>query len=122
MPLNILAIDDSLTIRTLVSQTLKNAGHNVEIAVDGNDGIRVFQEYETDIVVTDLNMPNLDGFGVIEKIRSGEKNNRVPIMILTTENSSDLKNRAREIGASGWITKPFNEDTLLSAIERVAGV
>lgn len=121
MSLNILAIDDSRTIRDLVTQALTTAGMQVETAVDGVDGVEVFGRGRYDVVITDLNMPRMNGFGVIEAIRGGEMNSQVPILVLTTENGADLKARARAIGATGWIVKPFDDSALVSVLRRVAG-
>lgn len=121
MSLNILAIDDSRTIRDLVTQALVGAGMQVETAVDGVDGVEVFGRGRFDVVITDLNMPRMNGFGVIEAIRGGGVNNQVPILVLTTENGADLKARARAIGATGWIVKPFDDSALVSVLRRVAG-
>lgn len=121
MSLNILAIDDSRTIRDLVTQALVGAGMKVETAVDGVDGVEVFGRGRFDVVITDLNMPRMNGFGVIEAIRGGGVNNQVPILVLTTENGADLKARARAIGATGWIVKPFDDSALVSVLRRVAG-
>jgi two-component system chemotaxis response regulator CheY len=121
MSLNILAIDDSRTIRDLVTQALVGAGMQVETAVDGVDGVEVFGRGRFDVVITDLNMPRMNGFGVIEAIRGGGVNNQVPILVLTTENGADLKARARAIGATGWIVKPFDDSVLVSVLRRVAG-
>jgi len=121
MTLNILAIDDSRTIRELLKQALGNAGFHVTTADDGVDGCETFERIETDVVITDINMPRMDGFGVIETIRAGSTNSRVPILVLTTESGDDLKARARSAGATGWIVKPFDDASLISALKRVAG-
>ena len=121
MPTKVLAIDDSRTIRHLLSVTLGDAGFEVMTAVDGVDGVEAFQDAEADVVITDINMPNMDGFGVINSIREGGVNNRVPILVLTTESGDDLKARARDAGATGWIVKPFDDVSLISALKRVTG-
>jgi len=122
MSLNILAIDDSRTIRELLKQALGAAGFSVTTADDGVDGCETFLKVPADVVITDINMPRMDGFGVIETIRGGETNSRVPILVLTTESGDDLKARARKAGATGWIVKPFDDSALISALKRVAGV
>lgn len=119
MTLKILSIDDSLTIRTILTQSLENSGLKVITAIDGEDGLKKFQQEVFDMVITDINMPNLDGFGVIKGIRSGDHNKTIPILVLTTESSKNLKERARELGATGWIVKPFSEDSLISVIKKV---
>jgi two-component system chemotaxis response regulator CheY len=121
MTTKVLAIDDSRTIRHLLSETLLEAGFDVVTAEDGVHGVEVFQDAAADVVITDINMPNMDGFGVISAIRKGDVNNRVPILVLTTESGDDLKNRARDAGATGWIVKPFDDLSLVSALKRVTG-
>ena len=119
MATTVLAIDDSATIRALVTHTLSNAGFDVTTAVDGMDGVEIFQSRRFDAVITDINMPNMDGFGVIEAIRQGEENRRVPILVLTTESGQRLKDRARDAGATGWIVKPFEDTGLVNVLKRV---
>lgn len=121
MSIKVLAIDDSRTIRHLLSMTLGDAGFEVTTADDGVEGVEAFQQADADVVITDINMPNMDGFGVINSIRQGEVNNRVPILVLTTESGADLKTRARDAGATGWIVKPFDDVSLISALKRVTG-
>ena len=121
MPIKVLAIDDSRTIRHLLSMTLGEAGFDVVTADDGVLGVEAFQNADADVVITDINMPNMDGFGVITSIRQGDVNNRVPILVLTTESGDDLKARARDAGATGWIVKPFDDVSLIAALKRVTG-
>ena len=120
MSLKILAIDDSRTMRNLLQATLCPAGFDVDLAEDGEDGLRVFDGTDPDVVITDINMPKLDGFGFIKAARQRKRDRVVPILVLSTESGDDLKARARASGASGWIVKPFDEDKLLWAIDRVA--
>lgn len=121
MTIKVLAIDDSRTIRHLLSVALGEAGFDVTTADDGVLGVEAFQGANADVVITDINMPNMDGFGVINSIRAGEVNNRVPILVLTTESGDDLKARARDAGATGWIVKPFDDVSLITALKRVTG-
>lgn len=121
MRTHILAIDDSRTIRTLLTIALEKAGFAVTTAVDGVDGVTKFQQAHADLVITDVNMPNKDGFGVIEDIRKGDINRAVPVLVLTTESGSALKERARKAGATGWIVKPFDDEALVSVIKRLTG-
>lgn len=118
---NILAIDDSRTIRALVSQTLEEAGFSVVTAEDGEEGVTTFKDDRFDAVITDINMPRLDGFGVIERIRAGDTNRKVPILVLTTESSVEFKHRARSLGATGWIVKPFDDQQLVDVLNLVTG-
>lgn len=121
MTTHILAIDDSRTIRNLLTMTLEKAGFAVTTAVDGVDGVQKFREEHADLVITDVNMPNKDGFGVITDIRAGDKNRAVPVLVLTTESGAALKERARKAGATGWIVKPFDDEALVSVIKRLTG-
>ncbi|MBF9035119.1 response regulator [Rhodobacterales bacterium HKCCE2091] len=119
---HVLAIDDSFTIREMVSQTLRQAGYEVTTANDGQHGVDTFADGAFDAVITDINMPRMDGFGVIESIRAGAGNTaRVPILVLTTESGPKLKDRARKAGATGWIVKPFDDEALVSVLDRVTG-
>ncbi|MBR2657969.1 MAG: response regulator [Loktanella sp.] len=122
MVTRILAIDDSRTIRTLLTQTLQNAGFEVSTAVDGVEGVQKFHDEHADLVITDVNMPNKDGFGVLADIRASSKNQAVPVLVLTTESGADLKDRALKAGATGWIVKPFEDDALVAVIRRLTGV
>lgn len=121
MTLTVLAIDDSRTIRTMVQRAMQEAGFACVLADDGVQGVARFNEEVPDVVITDINMPNLDGYGVIRAIRNGEVHRRVPILVLSTESSPELKARAREAGATGWIVKPFDDEALVSVVRRVAG-
>jgi len=122
MSLRILAVDDSLTMREMLRQTLTEAGFHVVLAEDGLDALRCLADAKPDLILTDLNMPNMDGFGLIDAVRNGDLHARVPILVLTTESAATLKDRARAAGATGWITKPFDEKSLVSTIRRVAAV
>lgn len=122
MTTHVLAIDDSRTIRTLLGVTLGDNGFKVTTAKDGVEGLESFNSAQPDVVITDINMPRLDGFGVIEGIRGGSINRSVPIIVLSTESSDDLKLRARKAGATGWIVKPFEEASLVAVLKRITGV
>ncbi|MBT8460429.1 MAG: response regulator [Litoreibacter sp.] len=121
MTLRVLAIDDSRTIRDLLRMSIEEAGFNYECAEDGIEGLEKFDECGPDVVITDINMPRMDGFGVIEGIRTTKENRLVPILVLTTESGDDLKSRARQAGATGWIVKPFDDVALVSVLKRVTG-
>lgn len=121
MSIMVLAIDDSRTIRSMVRQALAAAGFSCELAEDGVEGVRRFEELRPDVVITDINMPLMDGFGVIEAIRKDVANRRVPILVLTTETATEFKARARDAGATGWIGKPFDDQALIQVIRRVTG-
>ncbi len=121
MKKHVLAIDDSRTIRTLLMLALEKAGFTVTTAVDGLDGVEKFNHMQADLVITDVNMPNKDGFGVITDIRASTKNRAVPVLVLTTESGDALKAKAREAGATGWIVKPFDDAALVAVIKRLTG-
>lgn len=121
MTVKVLAIDDSRTIRSLMRKVMEDAGFSCVCAEDGLDGVNRFAEENPDIVITDINMPNMDGFGVINSIRTGTVNRMVPILVLTTESADHLKAKARDAGATGWIVKPFDDETIVSLVRRVTG-
>lgn len=122
MTLKVLAIDDSKTIRELLRSVMEDAGFDFESACDGVEGVERYAEVRPDVVITDINMPNMDGYGVIDAIRKGDIDNHVPILVLTTESGDKLKARARDAGATGWIVKPFDDASLVSVIRRVTGM
>ncbi|WP_323772167.1 response regulator [Antarctobacter sp.] len=121
MTTKVLAIDDSRTIRNLLRVSLEGAGFEFHSACDGQEGVDIFPDVDPDVVITDINMPKMDGFGVIDTLRSGPNRTNVPILVLTTESSDDLKSRARTAGATGWIVKPFDDASLVSVLRRLTG-
>lgn len=121
MTTKVLAIDDSRTIRNLLKVSLEGAGFEFHCACDGVEGVEMFPKVEPDVVITDINMPNMDGFGVIDTLRSGPEKTTVPIIVLTTESSDSLKSRARDSGATGWIVKPFDDESLVKVLQRLTG-
>ncbi len=122
MTIRILAIDDSPTMRGLVAAALEPVGFEIHLAADGIEGLERLEAVDPHLVITDVNMPRLDGFGVIEGVRSSGQHTSVPILVLTTERGSDLKDRARRAGATGWIVKPFDDSRLIETINRVLGL
>lgn len=121
MSLNILAVDDSRTMRDMIRLALTPAGFSVETADDGVHGIEVLDGMAPDAIITDINMPRMDGFGFIDAVRGREKHRTTPILVLTTEAAPELKARARDAGATGWIVKPFDPEKLIKALKMVAG-
>lgn len=119
MSIKILAIDDSRTIREMLRHTLTQGGFEVYVAEDGVDGIEKLPEVAPDVVITDINMPRMDGFGVIDAIRAATEYAGLPILVLTTESAQELKERARRSGATGWIVKPFDDAKLIGTIRRI---
>lgn len=116
----VLAVDDSLTIRELVNFVLSNAGFNVVLAEDGVEGLERLKSLAPDVIITDVNMPRLDGLSFIERARAETPARSTPILVLTTESEPAQKARAKAAGATGWIVKPFNPTQLIEAIQRVA--
>ncbi len=121
MNLTVLAVDDSRTMRDMIRLALVPAGFTVHVAEDGVDGIAVLDGLEPDAIITDINMPRMDGFGFIDAVRSQDCHRATPILVLTTESAPELKMRARNAGATGWIVKPFNPVKLIKALQMVAG-
>ena len=120
MTKTILTVDDSRTMRDMLLLTLSDAGYRVIQAEDGVHGLEVLAGETPDVIVTDINMPRLDGFGFIEKVRHDANHRAVPILVLTTESDAEKKDRARRAGATGWIVKPFDPTKLVAAVRRVA--
>ena len=116
----ILTIDDSKTIRDMLFLTLNEAGFEVLQAVDGQDGLDVLDKEQVDVVVTDINMPRMDGYEVIRQMRRNAAYKSTPILVLTTESEAAKRNIAREAGATGWMVKPFDPDRLIATINKVA--
>ncbi len=115
----ILTVDDSASMRALLHHALSSSGFDVAQADDGVAALEWLALNEVDLVITDINMPRLDGFGLIERLREGSRHRDRPILVLTTESSDEKKARARAAGATGWIVKPFDPEKLVAAVRRV---
>jgi two-component system chemotaxis response regulator CheY len=115
----ILTADDSASMRQMVSFTLKGAGYDVLEAVDGKDGLEKAKAKDVDMVITDLNMPHMDGIQMIREIRALPKYKFIPIILLTTESQDEKKMQGKAAGATGWIVKPFKPEQLLAVIKKV---
>lgn len=115
----IMTADDSASIREMVSFTLRQAGYGVIEAVDGQDALSKFNGNKVDMLIADLNMPNMDGINLIREVRKLPDHKFIPIIILTTESQEAKKNEGRQAGASGWIVKPFKPDQLLAVVTKV---
>jgi two-component system chemotaxis response regulator CheY len=120
MSKRILTIDDSKTMRDMLMLTLAEAGFDVLQAVDGQDGLDVLVNEQVDVVITDINMPRMDGYEVIRQLRRNPNHKTTPILVLTTESEAEKKNLAREAGATGWMVKPFDPDRLIATVRKVA--
>jgi two-component system chemotaxis response regulator CheY len=115
----ILIADDSESIRELVEFTLVHAGYNVLKCDDGQEALQHLNGQSIDLVITDLNMPRVDGIGLIREIRKNQRYTTTPVLLLTTESQTVKKDEAREAGATGWIVKPFVQEKLLSVVKKV---
>lgn len=119
--IRVLTVDDSKTMRSVLRKSLEDAGYDVLQGEDGIEGLEVLKSAEPPpkVIISDINMPRMDGFQFIEAVRAIESFRYLPIICLTTETDQDKKNKARSLGATGWISKPFNAEKLVWAIRRV---
>lgn len=117
----IMTVDDSASIRQMVSFTLRDAGYEVIEAVDGKDALAKVDNQALNMVITDLNMPNLDGIGLIRALRVLPSCKFVPIVMLTTESQAEKKQEGKAVGATGWIVKPFKPEQLIAVVKKVLG-
>jgi two-component system chemotaxis response regulator CheY len=121
MSAHILTVDDSASIRMTTKIALTNAGYQVTEAVDGQDGLAKAKAATFDLIITDLNMPNMNGLEMIEALRQSPAHTGIPIIFLTTESDADMKARAKAAGATGWLTKPFDAENLVKIAKKVLG-
>lgn len=121
MSARILTVDDSASIRLTTNVALSTAGYSVSEAVNGADGLAKAQAERFDLIVTDLNMPVMDGLTMIEELRKIPSQTGIPIIFLTTESDAALKTRAKNAGATGWLTKPFDSENLVKIVRKVLG-
>jgi two-component system, chemotaxis family, chemotaxis protein CheY len=117
----VLTVDDSASIRQMVSFTLKSAGYEVVEAVDGADGLNKAKQKSVNLVLTDQNMPNMDGLTLIKSLRLLPQYKATPILMLTTESSDAMKTAGRAAGATGWLVKPFDPQKLIEVVKKVIG-
>lgn len=122
MSKKIMTVDDSGSVRQMVSFTLREAGYEVVEASDGRDALSKLNGSDVNMVITDLNMPNLDGIGLIKGIRANLKYKFIPIIMLTTESQDSRKAEGKAAGATGWVVKPFKPEQLLAVTKKVLGV
>lgn len=115
----ILTVDDSASVRQMVSFTLRKADYEVVEAVDGKDGLAKVSSGKFDLIVTDLNMPHVDGIQMITAVRKLPGYTFIPILMLTTESQAEKKDAGRKAGATGWIVKPFNADQLIAVVQKL---
>jgi len=121
MSKTIMVVDDSTSVRQMVAFTVKNCGYEVVEAKDGQDALSKIDGKAIDMIVTDLNMPNLDGIGLIKGVRAKPSHRFIPIIMLTTESQESKKTEGRQAGATGWIVKPFRPEQLVGVIKKVLG-
>lgn len=115
----ILAVDDSKSMRQMVNQTLVDAGFDTVMACDGVEALDLAKTFTADLVLTDVNMPNMDGITLVKRLRELPDYRYKPILVLTTESSMEKKMEGKNAGASGWIVKPFDPDRLVATVRRV---
>jgi len=119
MSKRVLTVDDSKTMRDMVAFTLRNGGFTPVEAIDGKDALRVLAGGSVDCVITDLNMPNMDGIELIKALRADPKHRATPILMLTTESDAAKKDAGKQAGATGWLVKPFDPEKLLATVRKV---
>ncbi len=118
---SILAVDDSASMRQMVTFTLKGAGYEVVEAADGVQALNTAKTRRFNLVITDVNMPNMDGIALIRELRALPNYKFTPLLMLTTESSPEKKQQGKAAGATGWIVKPFNPVQLLGTVKKVLG-
>ncbi len=116
---SVLAVDDSASIRNMIAFVLEKAGYDVVVAEDGQEALEYARQHTVDVVLTDINMPNLDGIDLIKELRALPNYKFVPMLVLTTESATDKKMEGKAAGATGWIVKPFDPAQLVSTIQKV---
>lgn len=121
MSKSILAVDDSGSLRQMVVFSLAAAGYKVTEAIDGQDGLEKAKKQVFDLVLTDQNMPRMDGLSFIRSLRTMSTYQAVPILMLTTESSDEMKSKGRAAGANGWLVKPFDPQRLTEVVKKVIG-
>jgi two-component system chemotaxis response regulator CheY len=121
MAKRVMTVDDSSSIRQVVRHTLSSAGYEVIEAVDGKDAVGKLDGSSVHLIITDLNMPNLDGVGLIRAVRAGGAHRFTPVLMLTTESQASKKEEGKAAGATGWIVKPFRPDQLVAVVKKLIG-
>lgn len=119
MTANVLIVDDSRTVRMMVRNALEHAGHKVTEAYDGVNAIALLRDVNPDLIITDVNMPEMDGITLVSEVRKRADLPRMPILILTTVTDQEMKERGRKAGATGWMCKPFQPEQLCAVVQKV---
>ena len=117
----ILTVDDTASMRQMISFTLNSVGHEVIQACDGNEALKMLEGKKVDLVIADVNMPNMDGISLVKSLRSLADYKFTPILMLTTESQEAKRQQGKVAGATGWIVKPFNPEQLLTVVKKVLG-
>jgi len=121
MAKTVLIVDDASLIRSVASKAAESAGYNVITASDGTEGLEKLKENQIDLVFSDVNMPQMGGLEMVEHIKADPANKFLPIVMLTTESSQELKDKGKALGVKAWLVKPFNKDKFLLALEKLLG-
>ena len=117
----ILIVDDTASMRQMISFTLNSAGYEVLEANDGDEALKLANENTFDLIITDINMPNMNGIELVKSLRNNANYKFTPIILLTTESQQSKREEGKSVGATGWIVKPFNPEQLIQVIEKVLG-
>lgn len=117
--INILVVDDAKSMQDIIAFTIKSKGYEYELANNGEMALQLARSKHFDLILTDINMPEMDGFSLTRELRQLKAYSHTPILVLSTEFSPEKKQKGREVGATGWIIKPFNGDKLIAAIEKL---
>lgn len=119
MTKTILVVDDSASMRQVVSGTLESAGFSTVVAVDGVDALKKLDQHRVNLIISDVNMPNMDGISFLKEVKQRADTRFTPVIMLTTENVQDKKEQGRQAGARAWIVKPFQPDQIVSAVHKL---
>jgi two-component system chemotaxis response regulator CheY len=117
----ILTVDDTASMRQMISFTLNSVGHEVIQACDGKEALKLLEGKKVDLVIADINMPNMDGITLVKSLREQADYKFIPILVLTTESQESKRQQGKVAGATGWIVKPFNPEQLLNVVKKVLG-
>lgn len=121
MTKTIMTVDDSASVRLMVNFTLKELGYHIVEAENGMEALKKLEKKQIDMLITDINMPELDGISLVKKVRANPAYKFIPIIMLTTESQAEKKNEGKAAGATGWIVKPFKPDQLAAVVRKVLG-
>ena len=115
----ILTVDDTASMRQMISFTLNSVGYEVQQAADGAEALQLARNRKFDLVIADVNMPNMDGISLVKSLRTLEEYRFTPILMLTTESQEEMRAKGKHAGATGWIVKPFNPEQLVNVVQKV---